>query len=146
MMTDASLRVFPGDAGEKIGGDADRERIFDSLCEKVKEALGCEELKKAELANLAMAAAALETEREAEILFAGIERSRGEGCPADIRFRILDKAYKYHCMKQGGKPLVTYENIYRTLRNSWLAGRLDTFVVSGRVKDLPDFYKKRIRR
>ena len=122
----------------------DHEAIFDRLCAAVKAALARDGFSRAELGNLAMAAAALETGREAEILFAGIERSREEACENDIRFRILDKAYKYHCMRQGGKPLPVFQNIYLTLRSEWLRNRLSTFVVSGRVQDLPDFYKKRV--
>jgi len=130
------------DESPKINSPEETRSIFERLCDEALKALEVKKFKKAELANLAMAAAALETRREAEILLEGIARSAEEGCKEDIRFRILDKAYKYHCIKQGGKPVSVFENMYSTLRNGWLKGRLDTFVISGRVQDLPDFYKK----
>ena len=122
----------------------DQQLVFNMLCKKVEKALKKEKLSRAELVNLAMVVEVLETEREIEILFTGIERSREEENQNDVYFRLLEKVYKYHCYKNGGEATPFIQRIVHVLKKEGLKGRLSTFILSGNIPDIPEFYRKQI--
>lgn len=95
----------------------------------------------AEKGCLALAVSAIKSQRELDVLLYGTQRSVAEGNISDLCFRILEKEREAVCEKARGAYRDFIERSFSVLRGEWMANRLKTYVMVGRIEDFPDFFR-----